>query len=151
MANKVKDNSINRLVDFLSGEAKKIVDEELKNVGYKHDTDNLHDSYGWGIYVNSKLVRSGYQTQNAIAPRIWEREPLYGRDAITDFLERKYKPHDGIDLVIVAAMPYAGILQEGLGNLKKKYEVIAIAQNQLKALSRRFKNSTFGIIKNGKY
>lgn len=145
MAKKVKDNSINRLVDFLSGEAKKIIDEELKNVGYKHDTDNLHDSYGWGIYVYGKLTRSGYQAQNAIAPRIWEREPLYGRDAITDFLERKYKPHDGIDLVIVVAMPYGQILQE------RKYEVIAIAQNQLKALSRRFKNSTFGIIKNGKY
>lgn len=151
MAKKVKDNSINRLVNFLSDEAKKIIDEELNNVDYKNDTDNLHDSYGWGIYVNGKLVKSGYQTQNAIAPRIWKREPLYGRDAITEFLERKYNPHDGIDLVIVAAMPYAEILQEGLGNLKKKYEVIAIAQNQLKSLSRRVKGSTFGIIKNGKY
>jgi hypothetical protein len=146
MAKKVKTDSLNKLIKFLSEEADKIIAEELNRVNYKNDTDNLHDSYGWGIYVNGKLSKSGYQTKYALAPRIWEREPLYGRDAITDFLERKYKPHDGIDLVIVAAMPYGQILQE-----KYKYEVIAIAQNQLKALSNRIKGSTFGIIKNGKY
>ena len=127
MAKKVKTDSLNKLIKFLSEEADKIIAEELNRVTYKNDTDNLHDSYGWGIYVNGRLSKSGYQTKYALAPRIWEREPLYGRDAITDFLERKYKPHDGIDLVI------------------------AIAQNQLKALSNRIKGSTFGIIKNGKY
>lgn len=151
MAKKVKSGSLNSLVEHLSGEADKIIKAELESVTYRNDTDNLHDSYGWGIYINGKLMKSGYQTQNALAPRIWEREPLYGRDAITDFLERGYKPHDGIDLVIVVAMPYGQILQEGGGNLKRKYEVIAIAQNQLKALSRKIKGSTFGIIKDGKY
>jgi len=145
MAKKIRTDSITKLVNFLSEEAKRIIDEELSNVSYKNDTDNLHDSYGWGIYINGKLTKSGYQTEYALSPRIWEREPIYGRDAITEFLEQKYKPHEGIDLVIAAAMPYGQILQE------RKYEVIAIAQNQLKALSNRIKGSTFGIIKNGSY
>ena len=54
MAKKVKTDSLNKLIKFLSEEADKIIAEELNRVTYKNDTDNLHDSYGWGIYVSPK-------------------------------------------------------------------------------------------------
>ena len=60
MAKKVKTDSLNKLIKFLSEEADKIIAEELNRVTYKNETDNLHDSYGWGIYVNGKLTNSTF-------------------------------------------------------------------------------------------
>lgn len=46
MAKKVKTDSLNKLIKFLSEEADKIIAEELNRVTYKNDTDNLHDKIG---------------------------------------------------------------------------------------------------------
>lgn len=146
-----KKNRISELVDFLSKEGQKIVDNELSKVTYTYRTLNLRDSYGWGVYLDGKLVNKGYTANSPGIKKKWGNEDITGYDAIVEFLENKYKPHPGMDLVVVVAMPYGQILQEGGGSLKKKYEVIAIAQNQLKALSGKIKGSTFGIIKDGKY
>ena len=66
--------------------------------------------------------------------------------ALCDFLENKYKPHSGIDLVVVVAMPYGEIVED-----KYKYEVISTARNDVKQLASKFKNANFGIISHGSY
>lgn len=148
---KTKQDNITRMVKFLSQEGQRIVNNQLAKVDYEHRTKNLKDSYGWGVYVYGSLVAKGYQNPEATEPRKWYGEDIYGNQAIADFLETKYKPHDGIDLVVVAAMPYGEVLQEGGGRVKRKYEVIATARDEVKALSRKFKGSTFGIISHGGY
>ena len=60
-----KKDRISELVRFLSGEGQKIVDSQLQNKGYTHRTHNLHDSYGWGVYVDKKLVASGFPAVKA--------------------------------------------------------------------------------------
>lgn len=80
----------------------------------------------------------------------WYGEEITGYEAVTEYLEHKYQPYPGIDLAVVAAMPYGEILQNAEGNVKKKYEVIAVARNEVMALSRKFKNAKFGIISHGK-
>lgn len=141
-----KKDRISELVRFLSVEGQKIVDSQLKNKGYTHRTHNLHDSYGWGVYVDKKLVASGFTAVKAEKGRKWYGEMIKGREAITDFLKNKYKAHDGIDLVVAVAMPYGEIVED-----KYKYEVIATARNDVKQLASKFKNANFGIISHGSY
>lgn len=50
-----KKDRISELVRLLSGEGQKIVDSQLQNKGYTHRSHNLHDSYGWGVYVKPKV------------------------------------------------------------------------------------------------
>jgi len=122
------------------------VDSQLKNKGYTHRTHNLHDSYGWGVYVDKKLVASGFPAIKAEKGRKWYGETIKGREAITDFLQNKYNAHDGIDLVVAVAMPYGEIVED-----KYKYEVIATARNDVKQLASKLKNANFGIISHGSY
>ena len=138
-----KKDRISELVRSLSQEGQKIVDSQLKN---KHHTHNLHDSYGWGVYVDKKLVASGFPAIKAEKGKKWYGETIKGREAITDFLQNKYKAHDGIDLVVAVAMPYGEIVES-----KYKYEVIATARNDVRQLASKFKNANFGIISHGSY
>lgn len=146
-----KKDRISELVNFLSREGQKIVDNELSKVTYTYRTLNLRDSYGWGVYVGGKLVNKGYTANSPGIKKKWYSEDITGYEAIVEFIEQKYKPHPGIDLVVVVAMPYGEILQEGTGNIKKKYEVINLSRNALKNLASRFKNANFGIISHGSY
>lgn len=141
-----KKNRIQTLIDFLSREGQKIVDSQLQNKGYTHRSHNLHDSYGWGVYLNGELKASGFPAVQATEGKKWYGETIKGREAVETYLKTKYKAHPGIDLVVVAAMPYGEIVEE-----KYKYEVIATARNDLKRLSAKFKNSAYGVIKNGSY
>lgn len=141
-----KKDRISELVRSLSQEGQKIVDSQLKNKGYTHHTHNLHDSYGWGVYVDKKLVASGFPAIKAEKGKKWYGETIKGREAITDFLQNKYKAHDGIDLVVAVAMPYGEIVES-----KYKYEVIATARNDVRQLASKFKNANFGIISHGSY
>lgn len=141
-----KKNRVQDIIKLLSNEGQKIVDSQLQNKGYTHRSHNLHDSYGWGVYLNKNLVASGFPSIQASEGKKWYGETIKGREAITDFLRNKYKPHDGIDLVVAVAMPYGAIVEE-----KYKYEVIATARNEVKQLASKFKNATFGIIRKGSY
>lgn len=148
---RTKQDAISHIVKILSREGQRIVDNQLSKADYTYRSLNLRDSYGWGVYVFGTLAAKGYTTNTPGSKKKWYGEDITGYDAITDFLERKYKPHDGIDLVIVAAMPYGEVLQDGAGGVKRKYEVIATARDEVKALSKKFKGSTFGIISHGEY
>lgn len=141
-----KNNHRQELITILSREGQKIVDRQLQNKGYTHRSHNLHDSYGWGVYLNGELKASGFPTVKATESKKWYGEMIKGREAVESYLKTKYKAHPGIDLVVVVAMPYGEIV-EG----KYKYEVIATARGDLKKLSAKFKDSTYGIIKNGSY
>lgn len=146
-----KKDRISELVRFLSKEGQKIVDNELSKVTYTYRTLNLRDSYGWGVYVDGKLVNKGYTANSPGIKKKWYSEDITGYEAIVEFIEQKYKPHPGIDLVVAVAMPYGEILQDGDGNVKKKYEVINLSRNALKDLASKFKNANFGIISHGSY
>ena len=146
-----KKDRISELVRFLSKEGQKIVDNELSKVTYTYRTLNLRDSYGWGVYVDGKLVNKGYTANSPGIKKKWYSEDITGYEAIVEFIEQKYKPHPGIDLVVAVAMPYGEILQDGAGNVKKKYEVINLSRNALKDLASKFNNANFGIISHGSY
>ena len=53
------DRYIDSMVAFLQKEGERILDECEAEKEYNHDTMNLYDSYGYGIYVRGRLVKSG--------------------------------------------------------------------------------------------
>lgn len=143
MANK---DRVQQYVRLLSEEGRRIVNDQLRRKNYVNRTYNLHDSYGWGVYVDGKLVASGFTEEKATEEKEWNGDMYKGRKTITDFLQSKYKPHPGIDLVVAVAMPYGIEVEE-----KYKYEVIATAREDVMQLASKYRNASFGIISNGTY
>jgi hypothetical protein len=142
---KIKDAAIRNLVGRLAMEGERIINDELSNISYKHDTYNLHDSYGYGVYIDGELVRQGTTPSKAKEKRTWYGKKLGGHEVIVDYLKNKYKANDGIDLVVVAVMPYGEILQDKLG-----YEVIAVAVDQLQEFAKKIKGAKVQLISRGK-
>jgi len=146
MATKFKSESA--IIKFLTKKGEKIALDALNSVTYKADTNNLDDSFVWGVYSHGKLVDGAFgcaQAQEAVEPRKWYGQEMYGHDVAMSFI-RNFKPiQKGYALVVAAVMPYGEVVEQ-----KYKYRVIATAQNELKALTGQFKGSRTRIIHRGK-
>lgn len=140
----------------LEAHGKRILQECVAERTYTHRTYNLYDSYGYGIYIGGVLVRFGYLSA---IPRATEKPPGtdagedYGRVEIRRYLSTQHRAVGGIEMVIVAAMPYARILEEGNATSKgskKRYKVISMAYDKLVALSSQYKGSRVRALTGGK-
>lgn len=84
--------------------------------GFKHRTRNLHDSYGSAVFVNGKLAADSIRYFGGVYSRkADEVTKKTGRQTLNDFF-RSYSggaKNNEIQLVVVAAMFYAGILEAG--------------------------------------
>ena len=135
---------ITRLLDALDKEGKRILAECEQERTYTHRTQNLYDSYGFGVYYNGKLTRKGFLSSSPTATKTkkWYGVEVEGREQIENFLNREYKPSKGIDLVIAAAMPYAHALENASSGQHQKYKVISMSYNKLRDLSSQVKGSS---------
>ena len=135
---------ITRLLDALEKEGKRILAECEQERTYTHRTKNLYDSYGYGVYYNGKLQRKGFlsASETATETKKWYGVEISGREQIENFLMSEYKSPKGIELVIVAAMPYAEVLENASSGQPQKYKVISMSYNKLKDLSSQVKGSS---------
>ena len=135
---------ITRLLDTLEKEGKRILAECEQERTYTHRTHNLYDSYGFGVYLNGKLQRKGFlsRSETATETKKWYGQEISGREQIENFLTGEYKSGKGIDLVVVAAMPYAEVLENASSGQHQKYKVISMSYNKLKELSNGVKGSS---------
>lgn len=133
------------IADELAKEGRRIIGECEAERGYTHRTRNLRDSYGYGVYAGGKIVRMGFLSaaREATKPRRWysRGDEFFGRDEIVDFLENKYVPVGGMDLVVATVMPYASILE------RKGYDVISMSFDKMKAIRRAYNASVYAISK----
>lgn len=138
-----KERMTEALVEQLAVEGDRILKECEQEADYTHRTYNLYDSYGYGIYVDGKLKRSGFLTDTATATegKRWYKDTVKGRERLEEFLSSEYKATKGIDMVVVAAMPYAHALENQSSGQKRKYRVISMAFDKLKALSDKIPKS----------
>lgn len=138
----------NKMIRYLTKEGARIAFDAFKSVSYKADTNNLDDSFVWGVYNHGKLVEGAFgcvQPQEAIEPKKWYGKELYGHDLAMSFL-RTFRPiKKGYALVVAAVMPYGRILEE-----KYKYRVIATAREEMRQMAGSMKNSRTRIIHLGK-
>lgn len=135
------EKALKTITRELSKDAKVVLRECIKEKTYKHQTKNLYDSYGYGIYVEGKLIETWYLSTSPKAEegRDWYGETLFGREEIEDYLKNDYHPTGVIDLAVAAAMPYAKVLEEGGGNLHHSYRVISMSFQKLQELAYKYK------------
>ena len=147
-----RDKALAQILRKLESEGNRILQECEQERTYRHQTHNLYDSYGYGIYVFGKLNKVGYLSPSATATedREWHGQDISGREQINHFLNSEYKPTKGIDMVVVAAMPYAEVLENASSGQKHKYRVISMAHDKLKALQGKIKGSYVVNISAGK-
>ena len=142
---KGKSEFVNRLIDQLARDGEQAIHDAYYGRDFNNRTYNLHDSYGSAVYYNGTLVKSSIRYVGAEMAKEDER---YGRNEVNDFFSN-YRPKNrkGIDLVIVAAMFYADILEEGKGKLKRKYKVIAEGEDYMKNLATHFRGTLSKFVK----
>lgn len=145
---KLYDEYLKLLTTELEKDVKRILQECVDERDYQHDTMNLYDSYGYGIYVQGKLSRTGYlsATPQAEKGKKWYGEEIHGREAIKAYLNKSHKAVGAIDVAVVAAMPYAKVLEAGGGGIKKKYKVISMSFQKLQAIASKY-NGTVRLIR----
>lgn len=113
-------------------EGRRILKECVNEREYEHDTKNLYDSYGYGVYREGRLVGKGFLgAAKAKESKDWYGEEIRGRSEIESFLQSEYKSDGGLELVIAAAMPYAVVLEKGSAGLHRKYKVISMSFDKL--------------------
>lgn len=131
--------AIRLIVTELEKDAKRILRECVNERTYEHDTKNLYDSYGYGIYVEGSLMRSGFLSASPQASKgkKWYGTEIHGRNEIKTFLS-SYDAKGAICLVVAASMPYADVLEKGGGGLKKKYRVISMSFQKLQDIAKKY-------------
>lgn len=144
---KIADKYVLELIDSLENDAKRILKECVDERTYTHRTMNLYDSYGYGIYLQGKLQRSGYLSNSPSAKkgRKINGAEIKGREEINKYFNNDYTPKGFIDLAVVAAMPYARTLEEGSGGLKNKYRVISMSLAKLQSIASKYGATVYPI------
>lgn len=135
LGNRYKTDFVKRLVgsfeDKLELEARAFIDKMISGVTYKHQKGNLYDSYGYGIFLDGKLLRSSATdgVRTATEPIKWYQDEHFGFDLMRKtFSDGGYKPSEkkGYVVVFAATAPYTNVLQYGLEHgLSQDYKVIA--------------------------
>lgn len=134
---------------MLAKEGERLILEAYRKADFKKDkTQNLHDSYGSAVYYNGKYVygTKRFLSRRAVEPRFntYSKKNEFGFDAVNEYLD-SYKPTSkGFELIAVAAMFYAEILEKGKGRLRRKYRVISGLSGSMDDLAKR----TGGIVAN---
>lgn len=134
---------VKAMVDELAEQGGKLVRAAFNTREYTNRTFNLHDSYGSAVYYKGHLQQNSIRTMENLAkePKKWYGVPLRGASEITDFLREYRGTSKGFELIVVAAMPYASILEQGEGNLKRKYKVISGIEGDMKMLASKYGGS----------
>ena len=107
-----KDGIDKGVIDALRKACPEIIQLIFEQRSWKDDTYNLRDSFGWGIYQKGKQVAKGYLEPVPKATEGDKKRGLMGREQVDAFLNG-YKPqtYNDIEVVFVAGMYYAGILE----------------------------------------
>ena len=136
---------IKALTSQSTDDGEKAIRQAYEGREFTNRTYNLHDSYGSAVYYDGTLVKSSIRYVGA---ELAEEDERYGRNEVNEFFSN-YRPKNrkGIDLVIVAAMFYADILEEGKGRLKRKYKVIAEGEDYMKNLATHFRGTLSKFVK----
>ena len=165
---------IKALISQLADDGEKAIRQAYEGREFTNRTYNLHDSYGSAVYYNGTLVKSSIRYIGAEMAKeadwrsqgwIWKGSRtmpdfrgkrrlnndevlMNGREEVMDFFSH-YKPKNrkGIDLVIIAAMFYADILEEGKGKLKRKYKVISEGEDYMREVASRFNGTLSKLVK----
>lgn len=153
---------IDQLIDALAEEGQTAINIAYRHRDFTNRLYNLHDSYGSAVYYNGRLVKrsirylgpekrirsiegTGWQWTKARSMPDFrgtrylpgDQIDMSGREEVMDFFSQYTPPAKGMQLVVVAAMWYASVLESGGGNLKRKWRVISTAMTKMQEIAQK--------------
>lgn len=160
-----------RLIEELTKDGHRAIQKAYENRDFKNRLWNLYDSYGSAVYENGRLIKRTVRylgnKDQSISGRYFgwswkggrtmplrtgqryytgDQIDMNGRDEVIDFLQQYTPQHrKGIQLVIVAAMFYANILESGVGKIKRKIKVITGARDEMENIAKKYGGTLFDI------
>lgn len=170
-ANSYKRFLRDKLINELTNDGHRAIQVAYQNRDFRNQLWNLYDSYGSAVYEKGRLIKHtvrylGNQEQSrsgrsmgwtwkggrTMPTRTGQRYhtgdeiQMNGRDEVIDFFQQ-YRPQHktGIQLVIVAAMFYANILESGVGKIKRKIKVISGARDAMEDIAKKYGGTFFDI------
>lgn len=145
-------NAYRETINFLARHGQRMVDEAYRTKDTQDRSGNMHDAYGWAVYVNGQIVKQG-DAGAPISQQIhkgWAKHDIpanTGRGYLNDFFSTYQDiPERGIALVVVNAVYYASILEEGAQHRPAiqqatQYRVISQVADTMYDIKRHFKGS----------
>lgn len=158
----LKDRFLNQLIDELTSEGYTAILQAYYTRDFTNRTYNLHDSYGSAVYYNGRLIKksiryvgaekystgiyTGWEWMNSrsvpnfrgVRYMKGDQIDMTGREEVMDFFSQYTPPKKGLQLVVIAAMWYANVLEKGGGNLRRKYRVISGARTIMDELAAKY-------------
>lgn len=152
-----KNKFLRKLINELADDGARAIHFAYTSRGFVNRSYNLHDSYGSAVFVNGSLYpetiryvgnqmadsKKARELGNYSGERTYTGDTIYaeGRKEVDRFFldyQSKGASKSGVELVIVAAMFYASILEGGRGTLRRKYQVISGATNLMGSLASKY-------------
>lgn len=141
---------LGKKINEIRGELIWLVNRAYETSDFESKSGNLVDSYGAALYYDKQLVNNGiaYLEPKATANKEWYGSMISGHNEMIRYF-RDYKPKkNGITVVLIAAMPYAEVLErggakDGSFTLERKYKVITGANSLMQELADRI-SAKFG-------
>lgn len=97
------DNTLESMCEYGDELMRKAYEER----SWENRTFNLKDSFGWVVYNNGSEYRHGYiGSEQATKSKVIYGDEMKGRSVLDDFIKTYAPIVSGVELVIVAAMPY---------------------------------------------
>ena len=131
------------LYEQLISEGRRLVEKAYEEKNFINRTNNLADSYGSCLFVDGKEYPNSryylHTSKQASIPYKYAGEDIYGREAVERFFDNfdKSVSKDKVMLVVVAAAPYARVLENGISyGLRHNYKVLAGITTNLEQLKR---------------
>ena len=135
-----KDAIEYHIVQDMAKDCERLVYYAIHTATFTSQTGNLVDSYGAAVYKDGVFVENTFFTApiQATVSNKWYNEYKYGKDEMIKYF-RDFKPRTkGFTIVLVAAMPYAEVLEKGSAGLHHKYKVISGAYSLLQDLAENY-------------
>lgn len=141
MKSNLANEYIRRYAIALAEEGKKLIDKAFATAEFdKNKTQNLHDSYGSCVFFNGKEypnTRRYVGRKATVGKKDQQGNLILGRAEVDDYFDRYKSNAKGFELVAVAAIFYAEILEKQKGNLKTKYRVITGMDSAIDSLAKK--------------
>lgn len=165
---------LRKLINELAADGEKAIQFAFSTRGFVNRTYNLHDSYGSAVFVNGSLYpetiryvgsqmasekrgkemgdyKGGRTWPDKYGNRSYTGDTIYaeGRKEVHRFFldyQSKGVSKNGVELVIVAAMFYASILESGYGVLRRKYQVISGATSLMESLADKYGADLYSLV-----
>lgn len=145
---KWRNEAVAQLVSTLTDLGQEVCKKAIENKGYTDRLYNLHDSIGSAVYVGGEIVPSSkrYAESKKSRGEYFDRgdnatySMMTGRQALDDYWNehpRLSGNYNSVELVVIAAVFYAGILED------RGIEVMSVAAEYIENEMQKYQYKSY--------